>query len=439
VCQITAAPEGARIGGAGELLDHAVKMREFDSSAELAGRMQAGTVSDADFRQFGASLAGIHGRESARARPPGAADPVAAVLGNAQECIAAARSAGADDAAAVAAVRDALSVEARLRSVTLRERERGGRVRDCHGDLHVGNIAAIRGRLVAFDCLEFDERLRVIDVAQEIAFLAMDLRERGHAAAAAAFLNGYLDASGDFGACRLLPLFEAHCALVRAKVEALVASGTARGSAEQRAALVRHRQYVGYAGARLIAARPTCTLVAGPSGSGKSWLAERVALRTGAVHVRSDLERKRLAGLDPVAHAPAAVGEGLYTGALTNEVYRQLADDAASILEGGLAVIVDATFLSQAQRAAFVAALESRCARVRIIWCTAPAAELRRRIEQRARGDADPSDADVRVLEAQLAVLEPPAGAERGRVLDLDTRSALVVEQAAAWINGAAG
>ena len=289
--------------------------------------------------------------------------------------------------------------------------------------MHAGNVVRLGAGLLAFDCLEFDSRLRWIDVADEIAFLVADLEAIGCAVHAHAFLSGYLDESGDFGACRVLNLYKAHKALVRAKVVALSAS-----QAESTAAGRRFASYVECAQASLQPQKPHLILMAGLSGSGKSWLAERLAPRLRAVHIRSDIERKRLAGMITTQRAPAQLGTGLYAASINSAVYSHLAR-CVRVLEGGLNAIADATFQRQSDREAFGQLAVELGLPVRVVHCHAPERVLEERILQRSRERTDPSEADVSVLRWQTQHFESIQPAEGLQVIPTSTQEAGIVDR----------
>jgi len=291
-------------------------------------------------------------------------------------------------------------------------------VRECHGDLHAGNIVRREARLLPFDCLEFDPALRWIDVADEVAFLLADLEARQQPLHAQAFLDGYLSASGDYQACLLMPVFRAHRALVRAKVMAISAAArdTERVAApEARGSFGR---YLKCAQRALAPQRPALVLMSGLSGSGKTWVARRLAPPLRAVHLRSDIERKRIAGLAPAARSGSAVAQGLYARQMTVAVYDRLADCAADTIAGGYTTIVDATFGRAGERVRFRALAASLGVNLCIVYCHAAQKLLRKRISERGRRGKDPSEANLDVLRWQEAHFVPPAPHEASLVLD---------------------
>jgi uncharacterized protein len=295
VCAVVQHGAKLQMNGVGAPIEFAVQMRQFDSAAELGRLLDHGDVTVEEIEEFGAALAGIH-----RTLPPlpSHREPqrtTQLLLENASQCVTVIAQ-DTERSRARQCARELRAELARLAPVLVR-RDQQGFVRECHGDLHASNVARIDGRLQAFDGLEYEPEFRRIDVAQEIAFLAMDLAAHSRSMLASAFLNAWLCETGDYHACECLNLYEAHCALVRAKVAALDAS---RVVGQDRLLLHnRQRVFIGIASARLQRIAPLLILMHGLSGSGKSWLAQRLARELPAIVIRSDLERRRLAGPGP--------------------------------------------------------------------------------------------------------------------------------------------
>jgi hypothetical protein len=300
------------------------------------------------------------------------------------------------------------------------ERRKNGRVRECHGDLHAANVVRLGLRLVAFDCMEFEAAFRWIDVADEIAFLFADLHARQYPLHARAFLNGYLAQSGDYQACRFLSLYETHRALVRAKVTALTQAGS-RGASPDDTQRLRHRAYLDSARRALARKRPILVLVSGLSGSGKTWLADRLAPALGAVHLRSDVERKRLAGLAELSRSGASIGGGVYSKDFTARVYERLVGAAEDVLAGGYAAIVDATFAWRHDRDLFRALARRSGVIACLIHCRASHEALVSRIVERDLHRKDASEADVAVLDWQTKNWESIATDEQWTVITVET------------------
>jgi len=409
----------ARIGGPGPVIEHAVRMRQFRHSQELDALLQAQRIEPAELAAFGAELARVHAALPVARAAQGWGEPGAQIAGikhNAAECVRAGAALG--DTAALRDIQARLGAWADAAWPLLARRFAARRVRECHGDLHAGNIARYSERLLPFDCLEFDAALRWVDVADEVSFLLADLEARRRPLHAQGFLAGYLNTSGDYQVCLLAPLFKAHRALVRAKIMALTAAARGTTRAAAREARRRFRTYLACAQRALAPARPALVLMTGLSGSGKTWLAERLAPPLQAVHLRSDIERKRLAGLAPLARSASALARGLYARKMTVTVYERLAASAADALAGGYTTIVDATFVRADDRLRFRTLAARLGVNLCIVYCQVPRKLLDKRIVGRSRRRRDPSEANIDVLRWQEAQFTPPAAHEAGLVLE---------------------
>lgn len=404
----------ANLTGRGRVIEQAVRMRQYSRTHELDHLLEANHIEPAELKAFGRDLARIHARlpRAPSKRRRDWSDALRArVLANAAACLDAADSVGSTRS--MAGLESALSAAWDSAVPLLARRLATGRVRECHGDLHARNIVRLAGRLCAFDCLEFDPALRWIDVADEIAFLLADLDTRERPAHAQAFLAGYLAESGDYQACALLPLFKAHRALVRAKVATLAA-----GSEDARTAAHEFDAYVADAQRALLAQIPVLVLMCGLSGSGKSYLAGRLAPGLAAVWLRSDVERKRLAGRGALTESRSGIGGGLYSLAATAGVYRHLLQCASDTLAGGCTTIIDATLARRVDRIEFSRLAARLGVPSCIVHCRAPREVLEARIRERQWHSDDPSEADRSVLTWQEARFETPQPGEAGALLE---------------------
>ena len=304
----------------------------------------------------------------------------------------------------------------------LQVRKDTGAIRECHGDLHLGNITLIDGRVTPFDCIEFNPHLRWIDVFSEVAFLLMDLDDRGQTPFANRFLNAYLQDSGDYDGLGVLRYYLVYRAMVRAKVAILRRQQTAAGSSGHDQAGADYRQYIKLALAYTRQDRAVMVITRGLSGSGKSTVARALCERSGMIQLRSDVERKRLAGLSARANSRSGTGTGLYSADKTANTYLQLATLAKIVLAAGYSVIIDATFLKRALRDQFRTLAATSGAAFLILECTAENSELERRILSRSASQNDASEATLDVLHAQQAADEPLSGEELQYLLRVDTR-----------------
>jgi aminoglycoside phosphotransferase family enzyme/predicted kinase len=429
VSKITAKDGQARMDGEGPAVEHAVRMRQFECEEGLDRLLATRRVEPGELEVFGRNLAAIHAQLPVAQDPQAWGRPdsvVTLLLENLAQCVQLAAPHGTQSR--IRAICEPYEARVRAAKSWIGIRRNEGRVRECHGDLHARNVVRYAGRLVAFDCIEFEPAFRWIDVAEEIAFLLMDLEARHAPLHAQAFMGGYLAHSGDYQACRLLRLYEIHHALVRAKVAAVEASNASEASARD-GAIGQHEVYLECARRFLARESPMLLLMFGSSGSGKTWLAKRLAPLLDAVHLRSDIERKRMAGLAEHERSDSAVEQGLYSQQSSARVYEHLARCADDALAGGYSVIVDATFSRRGDRERFRKLAVERGVELRVIRCHAPKEVLAARIAERQRAQADASEADLAVLAWQQSHREPVTADEGLTAIDADTTLATVVEE----------
>jgi hypothetical protein len=278
-------------------------------------------------------------------------------------------------------------------------RKRDGFVRECHGDLHLGNMALLNNKVTLFDCIEFNPELRWIDTISEAAFVAMDLQARGYAGYCWRFINHYLENSADYAGVKLLRYYFIYRALVRAKVEALRVEQQDCDAKTYQANLKPAIDYIELANAWASSHRAGMIVMHGLSGSGKSTIAAQLVEALGAIQIRSDVVRKQLFDLAATEQTDSALEQGIYTAEATDSTYRRMQQIAQTIIDADYTVILDATFLQQCHRRQMLETQTGTVCKKIIINCDAPAAELRKRIIER---EDDPSEANLEVLEKQL-------------------------------------
>lgn len=399
VVPVTGTATAPRLGGEGPVIEHAVRLRAFGQEALWSARLAAGSLASADAASLAAVLAAFHARTDVvpRAAPFGTSEHVAArVPADLDEVRSLLPAAGADLDALAAWHRAALP---RLLPLFAWRRARHS-VRECHGDLHCDNILTLDGVAVPFDGIDFDPGMRWIDTMQDLAFAWMDLQFHGRPGLAARLLSDYLQHTGDYAGLAVLPYYRVQRALVRAKVSAL------KGDTAQA------QRYLAFARARTVPGRPALFATHGLPGSGKSTVCAALAEPLGALVLRSDIERKRLAARAGQAHAD-------YAPHATRSTYARLRCLARHALAAGLPVLVDAACLQRWQRDAFASLAETRRIPFLLLDVEAAAHDLPGRLRRRAATGTDPSDADEAVLAQQRALAQPLAPGECGRALSV--------------------
>ncbi|MDX8402601.1 MAG: AAA family ATPase [Mariprofundaceae bacterium] len=389
--------DGLRPAADGPVVEWCLKMRRFDQQDLLDARLQAARFDPGWLDTLAARIGAFHARQP----------PVPAPETNAAAILAAHVRANLDTAHKareklkfpLANLCEQTNAELARQLPRLQARQEQGRVRDGHGDLHLRNITLVQGRPVPFDCIEFDDDLRRIDVMNDAAFLVMDLFARERPDLAMRFLSRWLEATGDYDGLHPLRLFLAYRAGVRGKVACLLAQGQAGREAD--AAWNEARRY--FALSRALLARPASLrlfVVGGFSGAGKSHLALLGAGIERAIVIRSDATRKRIARDRP--DLPR------YGEAMNERTRKALFEAADTALAAGWPVILDATFLSPTWREEARALGARHGADTRLFWIDVPEATLRARVKARTEAGRDISDADLAVLEQQIATCQRP-------------------------------
>jgi aminoglycoside phosphotransferase family enzyme/predicted kinase len=420
VVAITGSPQAPRLDGPGEAIEYAVQMQRFPQDALLDRQLSEGRLSAAAIDQLADTLADFHGR-IARAPPANPFGTPPAIWAPMAQNFDQLRALLPD--ASHADCLDPLETWSRERfnklNRLLASRSRSGWIRECHGDLHLGNIARVDRELHIFDCIEFSPELRWIDVFSEIAFLVMDLEERGRPDYGQRLLNRYLEATGDYRGLPLLDFYKVYRALVRAKINAI--RERQQASAEPSPRLADGERYLDYATQVTRPRQPCLVLMHGVAGSGKTWLAGQLLEELGALRIRSDVERKRLHGLARAARSHSGVGQGIYDPATSTATYGQLLELANEILAADYPVVVDAANLLAWQRTAFRQLAASWRVPFAILDCTAPPAVLQARIAQRQASGGDASEANEAVLAHQMQTREALSPEEEAYCLHIDT------------------
>lgn len=424
VVRITGSALQPRIDGAGEPIEYAVKMRAFPQQALWSDRIGRKAISSCEVDQLADKLAQFH-RDAAVApieRAWGSWSAIQKIAEDNARIISACITNVAEKKNFDRLAAWQTAWQATWRSV-VEQRKRQGCIRECHGDLHSGNILTLSGQVVIFDCIEFNPDLRWIDVMDDLAFICMDLQFHGLHKRAARLLNAYLEASGDYDGLKVLNYYVTQRALVRAKVAFLRAGQLARDRerAARHAALAA--RYLAFALASIHATQTALIIMHGISGSGKSTVAKALVELTGGVQLRSDVERKRMHGIVATSSAAAEVAAELYDQASTDATYGCLLELARCVLGSGRPVIVDAAFLDASQRNLFADLATESAVPLFIVDLQASESALRQRVVARAAAGSDASDAGLAVLEHQLAQRHMLSAQEKRHALPVDSEA----------------
>jgi hypothetical protein len=426
VVPISGSLQNPQMNGSGEAIEYAVQMQQFDGSQLLSHIADRGELSSAIIDQIAELTAEFHRHA--------ASDTSNSHFGTPQETHHWFQGNFAHIRPLInneKFLQQILQLEhwgeqALLKNKRLMElRKQQGFIRECHGDLHLGNITLIDGKVTPFDGIEFNPSLHWIDVISEIAFVVMDLQQRGFNQLAHRFLNRYLSASGDYEGLTLLPYYLVYRALVRCKVALL--RWEQHGNSQD----LQEAESYAYLAESYSQPKPNQLLIThGYSGSGKSTLSAQIAEsldieNLGIIHLRSDVERKRLINKSEQDQSQNSssneVNQGLYTPDNVLLVYRRLVELASSILDAGFSVLIDAAFLQTQQRELFAELASEKQVDFLILDFCAPEQELKQRISQRLQSGSDASEATLAVLEHQLQTAQAFSATELDKVIEIDT------------------
>jgi uncharacterized protein len=396
-------------------IEYAVKMRRFASGKLLTRLLALDRVTRQHMDRLAALLARFH-----RSLPPAetgsafgsAASIRAAAMQNFEQLLPLLHD-ETDRNLLSAAERNASAEFTRCANI-FEERRSQGWVRECHGDLHLGNIVLIGDEPVPFDGIEFNPALRWLDVMDEASFLLMDLLHHGCTALAYRFLNAYLEITGDYAGMDVLRFYLAYRAMVRAKVSAIRANQPKQTKRLSEAGMKDCRSYLTLAAQSLEQRRPALIITHGLPGSGKTTFAQAALERLGAIRIRSDVERKRLFGFDALDDSRSQTGSGIYGAGATQRTYARLLELAHRILSTGFPVIVDAAFLRHGERMQFRELAHKLGTPFVIASIRASEPTLHARLALRHASARDASEADAEVLRLLQTAQEPLSDEELG-------------------------
>jgi len=386
------------LAGSGEIVDYCLKMIQFDQSCLFDQKLVQGTLQPRWMDDLANHVACFHTR--AEINNDTGFDHTALLADHIRDNLSiAARYVGlAISPADLATLSSFADTALKDRQAVLAQRQSDKHVRHCHGDLHFRNITLIDGAPTLFDCIEFNDAYSIIDTMNDIAFVVMDCDAHGRSDLGMRFLSRYLEYSGDYGGLPLLSLYLFYRASVRGKVACILADELP--DYQQQPQWLEARRYFDLALAYTQSGTPRLFAIGGLSGSGKSHLALQCCGKECAIIIRTDATRKRIASDFPDL--------ALYGKQMHIHTYHAMFDAARTALAAGFSVILDATFLHPDSRRQ-AHALASECAvPLHFYWLDMGEAILRKRIRKRQRSATDISDADLSVLELQLAEYNRP-------------------------------
>ncbi|BAE50332.1 AAA family ATPase [Paramagnetospirillum magneticum] len=385
---------GLDLDGDGPVVEWAVEMRRFEQDTLFDRLARRGELDRARCNGLTEAIAAFHRTAPVRSDRGGRAGLDWTIATNRLSMLAQAPAILPPDAVEDLARASFAALE--RFAPRMEERRLGGLVRQCHGDLHLGNICLWQGRPTLFDAIEFSDDIACIDVIYDLAFLLMDLDHRGARQQANWVMNHYLDLTGDFAGIAPMPLYLSARAGVRAHVCATMATG-AEGAAREKLE-TDALSYLSAARAYLAPPPPRLLAVGGLSGSGKSRMGRELApflAVPGAAVVRSDSLRKHLMGVD----IDQKLGPDGYAPEVTEHTYQRLYETCAALLADGHSAVADAVFARPEQRDAIELVAKAAGVRFDGLWLEAPPDLSKRRIAERK---ANVSDATPQVLEHQL-------------------------------------
>ncbi len=423
VVPITGDNQTVRMNGCGQPIEYAVRMKRFEDGSLLSQRIASKLVTPEDMVQLAKTVAIFHQLAMKIEKADGSI--VSLFLEQAKENFTRLKAEPLlERDSTLQFLEEWTLAHYRLHQELFRYRSSSGSIRECHGDLHCDNVVFWNGHYYPFDGIEFNAQLSWIDTISDISFLAMDLKERGRPDLANCFLNAYFEQTGDYEALPLLRWYMVYRALVRAKVGLIRAVQIGGGTPLVPQQLATVLDYLRLAHEITRHSPRRLWITHGLCGSGKTTGSQLLLQAQAAIRIRSDIERKRMFAMSVNSRASATVKQGIYSDSSSQATYDRLYTLAKGILRAGYSVVVDATFLRQADRMRFRQLALDESAVFSILDFQVDEAVLRERIDYRQSVGIDASDANQAVLDYQLSHQEPLTAEERLMTIDLKTESA---------------
>jgi aminoglycoside phosphotransferase family enzyme/predicted kinase len=419
VLPVTLVGEKYDLGGTGEPVEYALKMRQFPQESLFSTLFEQGRLNEANMEELGRVVAQYHDQSETNdyIRRFGEIPEVRASIDDnyaqTEKYIG-----GPQTSAQFQETKQYSDNFFAQYPELFTNRIKNNYIRECHGDLHLRNIALWHDKIMLFDCIEFNEPFRFVDVIYDVAFAMMDLEARGRRDLGNAFLNAYLEQTGDWEGLQVMPLYLSRQAYVRAKVNSFLLDDANVPATVKEEAVKTAAAYYQQAWNYTKPQPGLLFLMSGLSGSGKSTTAKFLARQLGAVQIRSDAVRKHLGGIPLWARG----SDDLYTPEMTAKTYTRLLNLGTLLASQGWTVILDAKYDRQNLRQEAITAAEKHHLPLKIIHCQAPLEVLRERLVNRT---GDIADATADLLESQLHQAEPFTVAEQPYVKTVDTTQSL--------------
>lgn len=423
VIRITGDEKNPEINGNGPIIEYALKMREFPQKALFDHVLARNELTPLLIDELAQIMARFHRQatiappDSHFGTPEQLYAPVTQNFEQMRSLLQAAEALSQLDKLQAWATKE----YARLKPI-FATRKQQGFIRECHGDIHLGNIILFKGHPLLFDCIEFNEDFRWTDVMADVGFLAMDLEDHQRPDYARRLINSYFEQTGDYPALQILPFYIAYRAMVRAKISLFRLHQPDITPEEQKAVREKYLSCTTLAERYTQRPKPFLFITHGVAGSGKSTLAKLIVQQYGAIQIRADVERKRLFGLEPLSNSRSPLNQHIYSEAATKKTYQRLAELAQTSIDAGYPVVTDATFLKHGQRTLFRKLAKQLQIPFAILSCQpSEMANIPAWINQRVKYATDPSEATLEVLAMQYATQEPLTPEEQQHTLRINT------------------
>lgn len=424
VVAITGDEINPQINGNGEVIEYAIKMREFPQAALFTQVLARNELTSTLIDKLAKVIADFHLTTEVAAPDTVYGTPEHAhfpVLQNFTQILPWLTE--ATDKAQIMQLQTWAQQQYQQQQVLFVKRKQQGFIRDCHGDLHLGNIILHNDKPLLFDRIEFNLDLRWNDVMADLAFIVMDLLDQHQPALAYRLINIYFAYTGDYEGLALLPYYISYRAMVRAKVVLFHSTQPGIDAITQKNLKQQYHRFINLAHRCTQSTSPALLITHGLSGSGKSTVARFIVENSGAVQINSDTERKRLFELPLNAQTNAELNQGIYLPEVTEKTYNHLLNLARTIISAGYTVVVDATFLKKEHRFAFANLAAQLQVPFAILHCQTERKVMEDWLVQRAAIEHESSEAGLAVLNMQAQAVEPLEDQEQRYVIKINANN----------------